>query len=152
MKKSSADKEKREKKSKIEKKPVTAGGVERTTSSKNYSESLAKEMPEGDKDKAPKKDDKAKHADAKKALRVAVKKAVKERSKKLAQSLVGRTENGDMRGAAMMLSLMEKQKDCKEENKEWDGPTVAELLESEPEWDESMEDNSEGGMDGDEPV
>ena len=58
-----------------------------------------------------------------------MKKAVKARSDGIAFSLLDRTAHGDMRGAAMMISLMEpKNKDGSDEKNDWHGPSVAELL------------------------
>lgn len=75
---------------------------------------------------------------ARKKLRHAVKAAVKAKSVELAQKLVSKAEEGDMRGAEMMLSLIEKKKQGKEvKTKKRGGPSWAELLASEPEWDGS---------------
>ena len=77
---------------------------------------------------------------ARKKLRHAVKAAVKAKSAELAQKLVSKAEEGDMRGAEMMLSLIEKKKPAKDgKTKKRSGPSWAELLASEPEWDESAE-------------
>jgi hypothetical protein len=52
-----------------------------------------------------------------------------------------------MRGTEMMLSLIEKKKPGKDakKKKKRDGPSWAELLASEPEWDESMEEDRDQG-------
>ena len=77
---------------------------------------------------------------ARKKLRHAVKAAVKAKSAELAQRLVKKAEEGDMRGAEMMLSLIEKKKPGKDgKTKKRSGPSWAELLASEPEWDETAE-------------
>ncbi len=77
---------------------------------------------------------------ARKKLRHAVKAAVKAKSAELAQRLVKKAEEGDMRGAEMMLSLIEKKKQDKDaRKKKRSGPSWAELLASEPEWDENAE-------------
>jgi len=84
---------------------------------------------------------------AKKALRKAVKAEVKRQSKEFAEKLVAKTSAGDIRGAEIVLSLMDKAKaeeDAKKKKKKRDGPSWAELLASEPEWDESMEDGKDG--------
>jgi len=78
------------------------------------------------------------HQGPKKRLRKAVKQAVNKHGDEIADSLVDRTMDGDMRCAAVMMSLMEKKK-ASENDKPWDGPSVAEMLASEPEWDEEME-------------
>jgi hypothetical protein len=78
---------------------------------------------------------------ATKALRHALKAKVKAESVKIAATLVEKVTQGDMNGTKIVLTLMEKDK---EENakkkKKRSGPSWAELLASEPEWDESMED------------
>jgi hypothetical protein len=85
---------------------------------------------EGEKEQKPRKG-------ARKALRGAVKKVVREDCGKFAERLVKNAEDGDTRCTAMMLSLMEK-KDG-EDNKPSDGPSLFDLLPSEPEWDEETE-------------
>ena len=79
---------------------------------------------------------------ARKKLRHAVKAVVKVKSGLIAEKLVSKAEAGDMRGTEMMLSLIEKKKPGKDakKKKKREGPSWAELLASEPEWDESMED------------
>ena len=80
---------------------------------------------------------------ARKKLRHAVKAVVKVKSQEIARKLVSKVEAGDMRGTEMVLSLMDKKKqdtDGKKKKKR-SGPSWAELLASEPEWDESMEDD-----------
>jgi len=82
---------------------------------------------------------------ARKKLRHAVKAVVKVKSQEIARKLVSKVEAGDMRGTEMVLSLMDKKKqdtDGKKKKKR-SGPSWAELLASEPEWDESMEDDGE---------
>ena len=70
---------------------------------------------------------------------------VKVKSALIAEKLVSKAEAGDMRGTEMMLSLIEKKKPGKDakKKKKRDGPSWAELLASEPEWDESMEDGEQ---------
>jgi len=97
-----------------------------------------------------KKEEKATHKGAKKVLRRAVKGEVKRQSNAIAQSLVQGVISGDARTASMMLSLMEKRKESEDETKY--GPSVAELLEVEPELDESNDENSEAGSSGREPA
>lgn len=83
---------------------------------------------------------------AKKALRKAVKAEVKKKSKEFAKRLVAKASSGDIRGAEIVLSLMDKAKaeeDAKTKKKR-EGPSWAELLASEPEWDESTEDGKDG--------
>ena len=83
------------------------------------------------------------HKGARKVLRQAVKAVVKEKSAAIAQKLVSKVQEGDMRGTEMVLSLIEKKKQDKDakKKKKRSGPSWAELLASEPEWDESMEEN-----------
>ena len=98
------------------------------------------------KNEAAEVDEKA-YKGAKKALRKAVKAEVKKKSKDFAEKLVAKATSGDIRGAEIVLSLMDNAKaeeDAKKKKKR-DGPSWAELLVSEPEWDESMEDG-EGGQ------
>jgi hypothetical protein len=52
---------------------------------------------------------------------------VKENKEQIAGSLVTRTVGGDMHCAAMMVSLMEKKKDG-EDDDDWDGPGLADIL------------------------
>jgi hypothetical protein len=81
---------------------------------------------------------------ARKKLRHAVKAVVKNKSGVIAKTLVGKAEKGDTRGTEMMLLLIEKKKQGKDvKKKKRSGPSWAELLASEPEWDESMEDDGE---------
>jgi hypothetical protein len=79
---------------------------------------------------------------ARKKLRHAVKAVVKAKSEAIAKKLVTKAQEGDMHGTEMMLSLIEKKKQDKDtkKKKKRSGPNWAELLASEPEWDESMED------------
>ena len=80
---------------------------------------------------------------ARKVLRHAVKAVVKVKSEAIAKKLVSKAEAGDPRGTEMILSLIEKKKQDKDakKKKKRSGPSWAELLASEPEWDESMEEN-----------
>jgi len=78
---------------------------------------------------------------AKKALRHALKAKVKAERVKIAEKLVEKVTQGDMKGTEIVLSLMEKAKSENEKKKKKrSGPSWAELLASEPEWDESTED------------
>ena len=56
-----------------------------------------------------------------------MKEAVKKNKEQIAGSLVTRTVGGDMHCAAMMVSLMEKKKDG-EDDDDWDGPGLADIL------------------------
>jgi hypothetical protein len=80
---------------------------------------------------------------ARKKLRHAVKAVVKANSGRIAEQLVTKAQQGDMRGTEMMLSLIDKKKQSTDgkKKKKRSGPNWAELLASEPEWDESMEEN-----------
>ena len=74
---------------------------------------------------------------ARKKLRHAVKAVVKANSETLAKKIVQQAQGGDARGTETMLSLIDKKKPGKEpKKKKRDGPSWAELLASEPEWDE----------------
>jgi hypothetical protein len=146
MGKSVLDKEKQEKKSKVVTMQQKAGGEivaageggkpAATKKPKRAAKSAAEKKTE----KKTEKGEKVKQAGkgAKKALRRAVKVEVKARSEGIAHSLVENVERGDVQSATLMISLMEKKKK-KEGDTEWDGPSAAELLASEPEWDEEME-------------
>ena len=100
-----------------------------------------KKKPEEPKDAESVPADIEDHKGARKVLRHAVKAAVKEKSAEIAKTLVSKVEQGDMRGTEMVLSLIDKKKQGKDEKKKKkrSGPSWAELLVSEPEWDESME-------------
>ena len=78
---------------------------------------------------------------AKKALRLEVRVKVKENCKEFAKQLVDHASNGDMRSAAMAISLMDKKKKNGEDH-DWDGPSIAELLAAEPPWEEDKEQGS----------
>jgi hypothetical protein len=81
------------------------------------------------------------HKGATKALRHALKAKVKAESEQIAQTLVTKVKEGDMKGTEMVPSLIEKKKEGTDgKKKKRSGPSWAELLASEPEWDESMED------------
>ena len=84
----------------------------------------------------------AEHKGAKKALRKALKAKVKAERTLIAEALVNKVKEGDMKGTEMVLSLIVKKKEEKDGKKKKmrSGPSWAELLASEPEWDESMED------------
>lgn len=74
---------------------------------------------------------------ARKKLRHAVKAVVKANSETLAKKIVQQAQGGDARGTETMLSLIDKKKPGKEpKKKKREGPSWAELLVSEPEWDE----------------
>ncbi len=89
--------------------------------------------------KATKKNERKKRKGAKKALRHAVQREVKEKCGEIAERLVNRTQDGDMRSAAMVMDLMEKKKKKDGEGEaEPDGPSLAEQLAG-PSWDELQE-------------
>ncbi len=69
-----------------------------------------------------------------KALREAVKKAVKTRCSLIAQRLMDGIENGDVRSTAAVLSMIEKKKD-EEGHSRHGGLTAADLPRSEEEWE-----------------
>jgi hypothetical protein len=148
MRKSNLNQEKREKKSgKVVTMPDKAGGVE------NQEVVVGGE---GGGDKAPRQAGKkprknevqeGEHKGAKKALRRAVKVQVKKEKEKIAEVLVDKVKNGDMRGASMVLTLMEHgTKDGKSGKKRHGGLKLIDLLESEPEWEgEEAESAAAGG-------
>ncbi|MGA3132545.1 MAG: hypothetical protein ABSD59_17210 [Terracidiphilus sp.] len=112
------------------------------------SKASEKKKPEKPKDDESVLVDVGDHKGARKVLRQAVKAAVKVKSAAIAEKLVSKVEQGDMRGTEMVLSLIEKKKQGKVEKKKKkrSGPSWAELLASEPEWDESTEkDGQEAG-------
>jgi hypothetical protein len=88
-----------------------------------------------------------KGAGAKKVLRKAVKKVIRVNSKKIAESLVANTVIGNLRSAEMLFSLVGPMKpEESTKKKKRHGPSVAELLASEPEWvDEKTEAMAEVG-------
>ena len=78
------------------------------------------------------------HKGAKKALRRAVKVEVKNNSTSIAKALVNKTTCGDMRSAKMLMNLMDKPgKDDDDEG--YEGMSTAEMLASEPPWDEDKD-------------
>lgn len=85
-----------------------------------------------------KKNDREKAKGARKGLRQAVKEAVNGDRDKLADSLVRHAENGDVRCAALVMDLMEKQKEGDGDN-DFDEPSLAERLAAEPSWDDVVE-------------
>lgn len=95
---------------------------------------------------ARKKKEKATPQGAKKVLHGAVNGEVKKQGKMIATSLVQSTIDGDARTATMMLSLMEERNESKDEKRH--GLSVADLLEAEPEWDESMDESCEADLGG----
>ena len=103
--------------------------------------------------KAPKKPVKL---GAKKALRKAIKDEMnREGAKKIAEALVKRTVEGDMHSSEMLMTLVEGKKDedkTAKKKKKRSGPSLAELLASEPEWvDPEPNPTVEAGMGGKEP-
>ena len=97
----------------------------------------AKKTKRSKKAASEKVEDKEEHKGAKNALRKAVKKTVKESSTTIAESLVKHAEDGDIRCAELVLSLMQKEKDGGDD--EDDVPNVAEMLANEPSWAETIE-------------
>jgi len=82
---------------------------------------------------------------AEKTLREAVKARVRKESSEIARTLVEHVKKGDMHGAEVVLSLLHKAKEEDDaKKKKRSGPNWAELLASEPEWDESMEARGQG--------
>jgi hypothetical protein len=81
-----------------------------------------------------------------------VKKAIREQSDGIAKALDNKVVEGDKRSTEIMFSLIEKKKD--KDGKD-DGPSEAELLGSEEQWEDetaiAMEATSEVGKGGREP-
>jgi hypothetical protein len=93
---------------------------------------------------------------AKKALRRALKyKLNKDGAKKIAEALVDQTVKGEKLGADILMTLVMKKKDddgtAKKKKKKRDGPSLIELLTSEPRWVEPPETTADVGMGGLEP-
>jgi hypothetical protein len=137
MEKKSLEMETREKKTTAVKKPRKNRGEAAKAGEKGKKRAVAKK-PGRDKKKATKKIGKKEHKGARKALRHAVQKEVKENCGKIAGTLVTQTRGGDMRSAAMVMDLMEKKKKDGEGETEPEGPSLAEQLAG-PSWDELQE-------------
>ena len=139
---SKLDIEKRAKRKHTRKAEKESRGAQQGEASEDIDAKPAKPGPKKDANKARK--------GAGNSLRKAVKKFVKEHNVKIAESLTARTEAGDMRGAAVMISLMERKK-AAENGRKWRGPSVAELLATGPEWNENMDEESGVSIGGREP-
>ena len=117
-----------------------AGGGESAQAGGSGEEAASKEKPsrrrKSKAEKEAEEEEKEKEAakGARRALRHAVKKVVKMKCGSLALKLMEETEMGNMRSAAMMISLMEKKQEGDGE-KRHGGLTAADLLGSEQEWD-----------------
>jgi hypothetical protein len=91
---------------------------------------------------------------AKKALRRALKAEMNKKSPEIAEALVKRTIEGDVRSTEMLMSLVvpKSNQDGKTKKKKRSGPSLAELLASEPEWvDPEPESTAEVCIGGQEP-
>ncbi len=110
------NKKKQEAKNKVVTMPPANGGKE------------LEEDEKGGEKAAAKKGDKKEGKGGSKALRREVNKVVKGRKEKFADKLVDEAEEGDVRCAALVLSLMEKKKKDGEDDDDWDGPGLADLL------------------------
>jgi hypothetical protein len=78
---------------------------------------------------------------AAKKLRSAVDSEVSKSSKKIAKAMVEQAVKGNMSGARLLIELSGAKNPPEEEKKKCSGPTQAELLASEPQWEgESDED------------
>jgi hypothetical protein len=135
MGKSGLNHKKQEKKHKVVTMPRRNGG-KNAEAGGDGDEKAAAETPEKSKEKATEEDEKEESKGAKKALRHAVKKVVKKNSGPIADALVKETENGDMRSAAMVLSLIEKKKKKDGDDDDWDGPSLSEILVPDQLWRE----------------
>jgi len=126
----SVQEEEKPKKSRAVKKPGRCGGTrEMDRSGDETEEGNAKSA----KDVLGKYEkDSATSQGKKKELRRAMKGELEKNGKALAASLVQRAIGGDTRTTAMMLSMMDKKEQGEDGKRQ--GPTVADLLEAEPEW------------------
>jgi hypothetical protein len=124
MGKSGLSKKQQEQKNKVVTMPRTDGGEDAEAGASGEEKNAAEKPGRG---KATEEDGKEKRKGPKKGLRHAVKEAVKKNKEQIAGSLVTRTVRGDMHCAAMMVSLMEKKKDG-EDDDDWDGPGLADIL------------------------
>jgi hypothetical protein len=123
MSRSKADQAKREAK-RIEAAEPKGGDAERAEAGKKAAEGAAK---------------KPVKLGAKKALRRALKDELNgDGAKRIAEALVEQTVKGDVRSANILMNLVVKKKDegGKGKKKKRSGPTLGELLASEPDWDE----------------
>jgi hypothetical protein len=118
------------------------GGVRKNATNDELAATETENVPQGNTDALAADVEPKEYKGAKKALRHALKAKVKAERVKIAEKLVEKVTQGDMKGTEIVLSLMEKGKeeDAKKKKKR-EGPSWAELLASEPEWDESMEDD-----------
>ncbi len=149
MKKSILDKDEQKKKcGKVVNIPDKAGGAKSQKAS-GVGEGGGKRSPRkgGKKKTLDSETQEALHKGAKKALRQAVKAKVKKEKEKIAEVLVNKVKSGDMRGAVMVLSLMEHgNKEGKDGKKRHDGLKLIDLLESEPEWEGEEAEAAAAGM------
>jgi len=87
---------------------------------------------------------------AKKALRRALKDKLNQGgAKKIAEALVDQTAKGEKLGAGILMTLVMNKKDeggtAKKKKKKRSGPSLADLLASEPEWVEEPAETTVGG-------
>ena len=135
MAKSSLEMEANEKKCRTVKRLGKNSSEARLTSRKN----AAAYEPGKAENTVAKKNAKKKRKGAKKALRHAVQREVKEQCSKIAESLVSQAQLGNMRSADMMMALMEKKKKKGGEGEaEPGGPSLAEQLAG-PSWADLQE-------------
>jgi len=138
MEKRSLDAETHEKKSRAAKLPRKNSGEAAKVGGKSRKKAAVNKPGKAEK-KAVKKNDKKKRKGAKKALRHAVQREVKEKCGRIAERLVTRTQDGDMRSASMVIDLMEKRKKKNGDgDTEPDGPSLAEQLAG-PSWEDLQE-------------
>jgi hypothetical protein len=120
------------------------GGVRKNATNDELAATETENVPQGNTDALAADVEPKEYKGAKKALRHALKAKVKAERVKIAEKLVEKVTQGDMKGTEIVLTLMEKDKDENaKKRKKREGPSWAELLASEPEWDESMEDDGE---------
>jgi hypothetical protein len=120
------DKKERKKTKKEEKTQKKVGDIQFAKSTEDSRDAALEE-----------KKDLAAQAAARDALQQAMSYALKKKSKTIASSLVQSSIGGQTRTVTTVLSLTEEEKESADRKRH--GPSLAELLEAEPEWDDSMD-------------
>jgi hypothetical protein len=137
--------DKKDGKSKKRGRPKKAASEENAKAEESGGEPAAAEKAKRTKktaaERAAEKEEEAKQAakGARKALRKAVKKKVFDESIKIAETLVDKMIEGNMRSTAVVLSMIEKKQKDDEGLTRHGGLTAADLLGSEEEWDGETE-------------
>jgi hypothetical protein len=95
---------------------------------------------------------KAEHQDGVEKLKKAADKVLGRNSTKLANLLLDKAVEGKLEGARLLVKLAEGKKPPVKPKRTWDGKTYAEMLASEPEWEEpepvDLSDLDEGEKEG----